>query len=125
MNVRGSTILFAGDSQCEPGVDIILREGVTCFQIFRRRKLVIRFRQDASSSNELIGYVELTEFREIWPERQLNNEEQKGVGIFVLIKYTSLVAASERNTFSFFLILQLDRSIKRKPIGIRGNAHTL
>ena len=88
---------------------------MTCFQIFRRRKLAIQFRQDASSSNELIGYVELTEFREIWPERLLNNEEQN----------TSLVAASERNTFAFFLILELDRSIKRKPRGIRENAHTL
>ena len=49
----------------------------------------------------------------------------KGVrGIFVKSN-TSLMAASDRNTFPILLILELDRSIKRKPIGIRENAHTL
>ena len=91
---------------------VILREGVACFQMFRRRKLAIRFWQDTSSSNELIGYIELTEFSEIWPERKLNNEEQKCVGL-------------RTQHVCIFLILELDRSIKRKPIGIRGNAHTL
>ena len=98
---------------------------MTCFQIFRRRKLAIRFRQDVSSSNELIGYVELTER----PERNGPNVtwtmRNKTVSAFFFKSNTTLVAASERNTFAFFLILELDRSIKRKPIGIRGNAHTL
>ena len=31
VNVRDSTMLLAGGSQCEPGVGIIPREGVTCF----------------------------------------------------------------------------------------------
>ena len=55
---------------------------MTCFLISRRGKLSIQFLLGASSLNELIGYVELTEFREILPESYLNNEEQKCVGIF-------------------------------------------
>ena len=37
----------------------------------------------------------------------------------------SFVAASQSNTFPILLMLELDRSIKRKPIGIRENPHTL
>ena len=49
----------------------------------------------------------------------------KGCRPFVLKSNTSLLAASESNTFANSFLLELDRYIKRKPIGIRANAHTL
>ena len=55
-----------------------------------------------SSLNELIGFVELTEFREIWPERQLNNEEQKCVDILLKIKYFPRGGLGTRHVFIFF-----------------------
>ena len=39
-----------------------------------------RFDENTISLNELIGYVELTDSNEIWPEHSLSIEEQKGVG---------------------------------------------
>ena len=39
-----------------------------CDPYLNQGRLAIRFLQDTSSSNELIGYVELTEFGQIWPE---------------------------------------------------------
>ena len=41
-----------------------------------------------------------------------------------LKSHTSLVESSERKTFANVLILELDRSVKRKPIGKRENADT-
>ena len=68
-------------------VDTFLCEGVICVQIFRRRKLALVFRQNPFSLNELIGYVDLTVFREIWSEHSLIDVEQKRVGDFPYFKY--------------------------------------
>ena len=40
------------------------------------------FFESPSSLNEFIGYVELTDFREIWPELALMTKEQNWVGEF-------------------------------------------
>ena len=45
------------------------------------------FRQNPFSLNELIGYVDLTVFREIWSEHSLIEIEQKSVGDFPYFKY--------------------------------------
>ena len=60
-----------------------------CLQIFGGRKFAFVFRKSPSSLNEFIGYVELTDFREIWPEVALMTKEQKYVGEFVYFKYFS------------------------------------
>ena len=40
-------------------------------------KLALVFPENPSSLNELIGYVESTVFREIWPEHSLTDKEQR------------------------------------------------
>ena len=40
-------------------------------------------------SSELIGYVDLRIFREIWSEHSLIDKEQKGVGEFFYFKFFS------------------------------------
>ena len=67
-------------------VDISLWEGVICLEIFRERKLTLLFGQNPSSLKELIGYVELTDFHEIWPEHSFITKEQKCVGEFFYFK---------------------------------------
>ena len=42
----------------------------------------LNFWQSMSTLNELIGYVVLTDCREIWPEDLRNNDKQKGVREF-------------------------------------------
>ena len=49
---------------------------------FIERKLALEFWQSMSTSNELIGYVVLTDCREIWPEDLRNNDKQNGVREF-------------------------------------------
>ena len=84
---------------------------MTCLEIFRRRNLALVFRENPSSLNELMGYVESTVFHEIWPEHALIDKEQKFVGEFFILN-TFLVAASNATRYANFLIVQLDRSIK-------------
>ena len=60
-----------------------------CLQFFGRRKLALVFRKSPSSLKEFIGYVELTDFREIWPELTLMTKEQKYVSEFIYFKYFS------------------------------------
>ena len=50
-----------------------------CLQIFGGRKLALGFGKSPSSLNEFIGYVELTHFREIWPELALMTKDQNNV----------------------------------------------
>ena len=59
---------------------------MTCLEIFRRRKLALVLLENPSSVSELIGYVESTFFREIWPEHSLIDEEQKSAGKFFYFK---------------------------------------
>ena len=58
-----------------------------CLQIFGGQKLAFVFRKSPSSLNEFIGYVELTDFCEIWPEAALMTKEEKCVGEFFYFKY--------------------------------------
>ena len=60
-----------------------------CLQFFGGRKLAFVFRKSPSSLNEFIGYVELTDFCEIWPELALMTKKQKYVGEFSYFKYFS------------------------------------
>ena len=60
-----------------------------CLQIFGGRKLAFVFRKSPSSLNKFIGYVELTDFREIGPEVALMTKEKNSVGEFFYFKYFS------------------------------------
>ena len=60
---------------------------MTCLEIFRAQKHELLFGQNPSFLKELIGYVELTDFREIWPEHSLITEERKFVDEFFYFKY--------------------------------------
>ena len=60
-----------------------------CSQIFGGRKLEFVFLESPSSLNEFIGYVELTDFREIWPELALMTKEQNSVSELFYFKYFS------------------------------------
>ena len=64
-------------------------------------------------SNELIGYVVLMIFREIWSEHSLVDKEQKSVGLFFFILNTFLVAASNATRYLNFSRVEFHRSIKR------------
>jgi len=55
--------------------------------MFFFKNIVLVFRENPSSLNELIGYVGSTVFREIWPEHSLIDTEQKRVGEFFYSKY--------------------------------------
>ena len=69
-----------------------------CLQIFGGPKLAFVFGKSPSPSNEFIGYVELTDFREIWPELAQMTKEQKCVDEFFYFKYF-FVAASDASHF--------------------------
>ena len=56
---------------------------------FEGENLPFVFRKSPSSLNEFIGYVELTDFHEIWPELALLTKEQMYVGEFFHFKYFS------------------------------------
>ena len=83
-----------------------------CSQIFRGRKLAFVFRKSPSSLNEFIGYVELTDFRESWPDIALMTKEQKCVSEFFYFE-NFLVTASDASRFGNCSMLELDNSIKR------------
>ena len=71
---------------------------MTCLKLLKPRRLSIIFRENTTISlNKLTGYVELSDFHEIWPEHSLTIEEQKTVGnfIFVYIMDISLVTAAK------------------------------
>ena len=52
------------------------------FETFPKLKLGLHFRQNMSILNELIGYVDLTDFRKIWQNLSEDNDEQNIVGKF-------------------------------------------
>ena len=54
-----------------------------------RAKTRIRFSRESFLLNEFIGYVELTDFREIWPELALMTKEQKSVSELFYFEYFS------------------------------------
>ncbi len=54
-----------------------------CLQSFEWRKLTIIFHKCTLSLNESIGYVELADSNEIWPEHSQNIKEQKFVRNFL------------------------------------------
>ena len=101
VNLMGSIILLAGSSHCEPGVDIILREGVTRFQIFR------------PCENSQYDFDKIPPFKWINGVCKIDGipwtlartlTEQCGTKVyphFFFKSNYSLVAASERNTFTF------------------------
>ena len=84
LNARGSVISLTDGFLC---CHISL---IRCAMFtFGGRKLAFVFRKSPSSLNEFIGYVELTDFCEIWPELALMTKEQKRVGEFFYFKYFS------------------------------------
>jgi len=52
------------------------------FQNFRSPKIWLYFCVDFLASSELIGYVDLTDYCEIWPKCSLVINEKKGVRLF-------------------------------------------
>lgn len=83
-----------------------------CSQIFGGRKLAFLFRKSPSPLNEFIGYVELTDFREMWPEVTRMTKEQKFVGVFFYKIF--IMAASEATRFGNCSMLELDSSVKKE-----------
>ena len=63
-------------------------------------------------SSELIGYVDLMIFREIWSEHSTIDKEQMDVGEFFYFKFF-LMAASNATRYDIFSMVEFDRSIKR------------
>ena len=52
------------------------------FETIPKLKLGLHFGQNMSTLNELIGYVDLTDYRKIWQTHSEDNDEEKGVGKF-------------------------------------------
>ena len=59
------------------------------FETFPKLKLGLHFRQNMSTLNELIGYVDLTDCRKIWQKNSEDNNKQNRVGKFWYLKYFS------------------------------------
>ena len=79
VNARGSIITLAGGFSSWH-----FRLFIKCF---RRQKFAFILWENPFSFKELIGYVDLTVFREIWSEHSLKDMEQKSVGEFFYSKY--------------------------------------
>ena len=75
-------------------------------QTFIERKLALEFWQSMSTLNELIGYVVLTDCREIWPEdsRDMTNKKVSGNFDFQNIFPVATVYATR---LKYFLLLKL------------------
>ena len=77
--------------------------GVISFQNFRSLKLGLYFCVDFLASSELIGYIDLTDYYEIWPKCSLVINAKKGVRLFWYSKYFSfwaLSCAEDRQIFN-------------------------
>ena len=61
--------------------------GVKRCKIFSAQKLQIHFSRTRNSSNELIGYIDLSDFYEIWPKWSSDIGAPKCVGLFKNSKY--------------------------------------
>ena len=61
--------------------------GVISFQNFRSLKLGLYFCVDFLASSDLIGYIDLTDYYEIWPKCSLVINAKKGVRLFWYCKY--------------------------------------
>jgi len=106
-------------------VDVSLWEGVTCVYVFRRPKLALVFWENPPSLDELIGYVEWTVFREIWPERLLIDKERK-VSANSLILNIFLVVASNATCYANFFDIETCQIYKKITNGKKKeNADTL
>ena len=55
--------------------------GAKIANFFRGQKLEVRFLRSNLYSNEFIGYVDLSDFNETWPECYSNINPPKGVGL--------------------------------------------
>ena len=56
--------------------------GVKTCKIFSAQKLEVHFSRTRSCSNKFIGYVDLSDFYEIWPKWSLDIGARKRVGLF-------------------------------------------
>ena len=98
--------------------------GVISFQNFRSLKLRLYFCVNFLASSELIGYIDLTDYYEIWPKCSSVINVKKVWGFFDI-----------PNTFPFehsyvpkigkYSIRQLQNKFSRQPIGISKKPHTL
>ena len=52
--------------------------------------------------SKFIGYIDLTDLRQIWPKHIRNNDKRKSVGKFCYLKYLTR-GVHLRNTTSIFL----------------------
>ena len=62
-------------------------QGVKTCKIFSAQKLRVYFSRTRSSSNEFIGYVDLSDFYKIWPKWSSDIVARKRVGLFKNLKY--------------------------------------
>ena len=62
-------------------------QGVKRCKIFSAQKLEIHFSRTRYSSNELIGYIDLSDFYKIWPKWSSDIGARKFVGLFKNSKY--------------------------------------
>ena len=77
--------------------------GVISFQNFRSLELGLYFCGDFLALSELIGYIDLTDYYEIWPKCSLVINAKKGVRLFWYSKYFSfwaLLCAEDRQIFN-------------------------
>lgn len=76
---------------------------MTCLKLVKRLQLPLIFRENTIFLNELTGYVELSDFHEIWPEHSLTIEERNCVGDSVLYhRYFSCVGCELNGVGKFF-----------------------
>ena len=80
---------------------------MTWLKLVKRLQLPLIFRENTIFLNELTGYVELSDFHEIWPEHSLTIEERNCVGDSVYIIVISLVSAANSTVSANFSILKL------------------
>ena len=81
---------------------IIFWRGASCLQTFISQNLAFDFRRNTATLSEFIGYIDLTDFRQISPKHPRNDDKRRCVGKFWFLKNLSR-GVHLRNTTRIFL----------------------
>ena len=90
--------------------------GMISLQNFRSLKIGLYFCVDFLVLSELIGYIDLTDYYEIWPKWSLVINAKKGVRLFDILN-TFLFTRSHVTKIAKYSICQLQTRLSREPIG--------
>ena len=88
------------------------------------QNLALDFERNTSTLSEFIGYIDVTDFRQISPKHSRKNDKQKCVGKFLILKYLSR-ASIYATRLTYFQLFQLQMPISKQTIRIKKKPDTL